>query len=150
MQIETAGAYWSYLYLFHISQVHNSIKILRICIKGHPYMCSTSDQWSDLQKPGHHNGTANHSETLQNRPRRINIGEDESISHACFKSVFTQNNLKTWKSCKSADLSYSVVSLSALWKKIQKPSGSLTTKSSFWHEICLQDRDNILQSFFSE
>lgn len=145
VQIETARAYWSDLYLFHISQVHNSIKILRICIKGHPYMCSTSDQWSDLWKPGHHNGTANHSETLQNRPRRINIGHNEPISQACFKSVFTQNNLKTWKGCKSADPSYSVVSLWALQQKIQKPSGSLSTKSSFLHEICLQDRDNILQ-----
>lgn len=84
VQIETAGVYWSYLYLFHISQVHHSIKILRICIKGHPYTCSTSDKWSDLWKPGHHNGTADHAETLQNSPRRINIGQDESISLACF------------------------------------------------------------------
>lgn len=39
-----------------------------------------------------------------------------SVVHAL---VFTQNNLKTWKGCKSADPSYSVESLWALWKKFR-------------------------------
>lgn len=127
------------------SSNHNCTKILRIFLKGHPYVCSTSDKWPVFWEPGHHNVTADHSEPLQSRPWWINVVQDESISHACFKSAFTQNASKHWKGCKSADHGYSVISLGALWQESQQLSGSLSAKSSCWHEICLQDWDNILR-----
>lgn len=100
------------------SSNHNSSKILGVFLKWHPHVCSTSDKWPYFWKPGHHNGTADHSESAKQAVMN-NAVQDESISHSCSKSAFTQNALKHWKDFRSADHSYSVISLGALWQESQ-------------------------------